>query len=335
MEVVFFHWASSCGYSITRSFAPLIKELKKSCAVKEYRVPYAGANPVNLLRNILFVRRHRTKTGINHVTGDIHYCILGLIGVKSVLTIHDDYAYKQARFGLIGRCYKWLFWVYLPIKWATAVLCVSDATRQAITGIYNSPKPQVLSNHTWPAVYHYYPKKPGEEFVVLHISTGANKNLETTLRALKGLPTKLVVVEQMQAHQIRLAEELQINYVNTGRISDRQMLSLYKQADIVAFPSSYEGFGMPIVEAQLIGRVVITTNKPPMSHVAGTGAYYLNNPQDSQEMRHAFLTLMSDAALRERLIKAGQENAKRFSVEQVGKRFVSLYAELLPPLRKE
>ena len=92
--------------SIKRSFEPLVRELKKHHDVREFFVPYIGANPINMLRNILYVKKHRTEIGVNHIAGDIHYCILGLIGTKNVLTIHDDYAMRKSTHGWLGKMQK-------------------------------------------------------------------------------------------------------------------------------------------------------------------------------------------------------------------------------------
>lgn len=331
MDIVYFYWSEKCGKSINRSFDNLVNALKadKDLNIKEYAVPYSGSNPIHVLKNIIYVYKRRSKKGINHVTGDIHYCILGLLGCTSVLTIHDDYSYRQAKKGMWGKLYKYIFWIYLPIKFATAVLCITETTRNSISKLYKNRKIKVFTNHTWPAEYKYYPKifnavKP----IILQISTGKNKNLETTIRALEGLNAKLIVVERMTDSQIKLAQSLQIEYVNTGRISDKEILELYINADIVAFPSSYEGFGMPIVESQLIGRSLITTDAPPMNWVAGSNCYFLKNPLDVREMRDLINRIVNNAEERNFYISEGLKNAKRFSVQNAVKNLLDIYKSI-------
>jgi hypothetical protein len=130
MKIVYFHRNKNNGTSIIKSFRPLINKICETENIEEYYVPYRGASPLDIIRNILFVYKHHTKNGINHITGDIHYCILGLIGCKSVLTIHDDYAMLTANKGILDKIYKWLFWFYLPIKLANEVICISKNTKQ-------------------------------------------------------------------------------------------------------------------------------------------------------------------------------------------------------------
>lgn len=331
MEITFFYWSKKCGKSINRSFDNLVNYLRQdsNLSIKEYYVPCEGSNPINLLKNIIFVHKHRSRKGVNHITGDIHYCILGLLKSKSVLTIHDDYCYRQAKKGLIGKIYKYIFWIYLPIKLSNITLCITQSTKDNIYKLYSSKKLRVFTNHTWPKEYRYYPKEFNHEKpIILHISTGHNKNLETTIQALNGIKAKLIVVEKMTETQIKLAQSLNIDFYNTGRISDEEILNLYKQADIISFPSSYEGFGMPIIEGQLIGRCVITTNLPPMNWVAGDGCFFINNPHDPCELKQVIQKIITNKEEREACISRGLINAKRFSTEKTANKLLNIYKSL-------
>lgn len=332
MEITYFYWSKKCGKSINRSFENLVHYLKtnEKYKINELCVPYDGSNPLNLLKNIFYVYKHRSKNGINHITGDIHYCILGLFGCKSVLTIHDDYCYRQAKKGWIGKFYKYLFWIYLPIKFSSTTLCITKSTEENIYKLYKSKKLKVFTNHTWPESYKFYPKEFNKiKPIILHISTGKNKNLETTIKSLEGINSKLIVVEKMTNAQIALAKSLKIDFYNTGRISDNEILNLYKQADIICFPSSYEGFGMPIIEGQLIGRSVITTNKAPMNWVGGDGCFYINNPHDYIELKQTIINIINNSIEREKVIAKGLQNAKRFSTEKTANKLVQIYNSIL------
>ncbi len=103
----------------------------------------------------------------------------------------------------------------------------------------------------------------------------------------------------------------------------------YEQADIIAFPSIYEGMGIPIMEGQACGKIVITTNAMPMSWVAGDGAVLLNNPLDVNEYRKALERVINDDEYRNSVISKGIKNAKRFTCEEGVKRYEQLYMKLL------
>lgn len=76
MKIVFFTRSKDSAISIGKAFAVLIDEISKSQQVKSYYVPYASYSLYKMWRNILYVYRNRTKTGINHITGEIHFACL-------------------------------------------------------------------------------------------------------------------------------------------------------------------------------------------------------------------------------------------------------------------
>lgn len=327
MEVVFFHkMRYSGGMSIENSFRPFIAALKQSYNVKEYNVPYRTTWPWNLFRNIRFIRKHSTKTGINHISGDIHYGILGLFGKKSVLTIHDDYFMRTSNRGFLERAYRWLFWIYLPINNADAVICISPTTKACIQRYYNSSKLQVITHHCFPPMFDGVIRPFNVDCPrILNVGTTPNKNLETTLTVLKGVHCKLIVLKPMSDEQKKLADELGIDYSNPVDIPFEEVIKEYNKCDIVVSPSLYEGLGMPIAEAQSAGKPVITTNKEPMSWVAGGAAVLLDDPLDINEYRSKLVNLIHNEELRRSLIKKGFENIKRFSLEEVMRQYLKIY----------
>lgn len=328
MDITFFHWAHGSDSSIKRSFKPLISELKKNNNVSEYSVPYLGANPLNVIKNIWFVYKHRNKKGINHVTGDIHYCILGLIGVRTVLTIHDDYAYSQAKRGILDKLYKYLFWLYFPIKIADRVTCISPETKYQIDRLVKNKKTQLLPQHSLDDKYKAYPRSKNEKPILLQIGTAPQKNLARTMHAIQGLNVQLHVIRPMTDKQIALAESLNIDYINLYDLSDDEIIEEYIKADIVLFPSLKEGFGMPVIEAQSMGRPVITSNIQPMTWVAGDDYPLLINPLSEDELRICITNLLNDRRLYERAVGIGKTNVCRFSTRSVAGNFQKLYNDL-------
>lgn len=96
----------------------------------------------------------------------------------------------------------------------------------------------------------------------------------------------------MDESQIQLANRLNIKFENVYDLSPEEVKETYRRSDIVCFPSSYEGFGVITIEAQAIGRPVITTNKEPMKSVAGDAALYINNPKDPAQLHDAIIKLI-------------------------------------------
>ena len=97
-----------------------------------------------------------------------------------------------------------------------------------------------------------------------------------------------------------------------GYIADADLPSLMAGALFFTFPSLYEGFGLPVLEAQLLGVPVIVAQNSSLPEVAGDAALYVN-PTDIEAIAQAMLRLSQDEPLRQQLIAAGQRNVQRFS----------------------
>ena len=101
----------------------------------------------------------------------------------------------------------------------------------------------------------------------------------------------------------------------TGYVSDEEKWELMKKADVFLFPTFYEGFGLPILEAQNFGTPVVSSNISSMPEVSGDGAV-LVNPKDTSEIAEAVYRLISDESYKNDIIEKGLENVKRFSWEK-------------------
>src|SRR5205807_2217701 len=101
----------------------------------------------------------------------------------------------------------------------------------------------------------------------------------------------------------------------TGFVTDAELLELYNACDCFVFPSFYEGFGLPILEAMACGRAVACSNTSAMPEVAD-GAAILFNPRSTPEMTGAMADLLRDAELRSRMERLGQQRAAHFSWQQ-------------------
>ncbi|GHT99693.1 hypothetical protein FACS1894142_7570 [Spirochaetia bacterium] len=161
--------------------------------------------------------------------------------------------------------------------------------------------------------------------VILHIGTNWNKNLAGVIIALRDISCTLRIIGKIEQKDIALLQENGINWSQAENLSDQEILEEYINCDMVSFPSIYEGFGMPIIEGQAVGRVVLTSKIDPMPEIGGADSAYYVNPADVNEIRNGFLCLINDAALRERLVENGFENSKRFSLDIILQEYMDIY----------
>jgi glycosyltransferase involved in cell wall biosynthesis len=163
--------------------------------------------------------------------------------------------------------------------------------------------------------------------VILFVGTTPNKNLTRVVAALKGIKCKLDIIGKVPDEHIELLEYNAIDYTTSFSISTAELSDKYAKADILLFPSTFEGFGLPIIEAQKAGRVVITSNLSPMKDVAGDGAL-LVDPYDIGSIRSAVLEVINNPSFRKQLIEKGISNVKRYSAEQAAKGYSTLYENM-------
>jgi glycosyltransferase involved in cell wall biosynthesis len=112
-----------------------------------------------------------------------------------------------------------------------------------------------------------------------------------------------------------------------GRLTDGELVAAYRRCDMVVFASLYEGFGLPILEAQAMGRPVITSNFGAMREAAGDGAL-LVDPHSVDEIRAAIMRIKNEPGLREELVCKGRENAEKFRADAIALKYAQIYRAL-------
>jgi glycosyltransferase involved in cell wall biosynthesis len=112
-----------------------------------------------------------------------------------------------------------------------------------------------------------------------------------------------------------------------GRVSDLELVTLYSIADLFAFPSFFEGFGMPPLEAMACGTPVITSNVSSLPEFASDAAL-LVNPENTDEIAQAIMRLLEDEQLRRELQEKGYERAKQYTWERSAKKMLHVYQQI-------
>jgi len=213
-----------------------------------------------------------------------------------------------------------------PVRRCRFVTAISDHTRKRLVGLF----PFVMQKVTVipdcvPVGFRAFPKRFNASCPrIVQVGTAPHKNLERVAQALKGERCVLHVVGRLSPRQRQFLDDLGIRYENGVDLSDEELLRGYEEADLVVFVSLAEGFGLPILEAQAIGRPVVTSDLSPMRDVAG-GAACLVDPRNVDSIRAGIRRVIIDADYREALIAKGYENVKRYAPQVIAEQYAELY----------
>ncbi len=124
-------------------------------------------------------------------------------------------------------------------------------------------------------------------------------------------------------------KHLKERVIFTGYITEEDLITLYNKAALFVFPSLYEGFGIPLIEAMACGLPIVASKIPSTSEVAEDAVYYYGDPLDENALKEAIEIVMVDDRIKADLIAKGLERAKAFTWEEVAKRHLKFYKELL------
>lgn len=133
-----------------------------------------------------------------------------------------------------------------------------------------------------------------------------------------------MIVGNLSDEQLEMLKKNNIDYNNESNVSNEQLLQRYIECDILAFISTFEGFGMPIVEANAVGRVVITSNVTSMPEVANDAAC-LVDPFNIDSINTGLRKIINDEDYRNTLIQNGRRNYLRFNADKIANMYYNIY----------
>jgi len=265
---------------------------------------------------------------------------------KYVNTIHDlSWFYYPESFTFFNRLF---FKLFLPrsIKNSDIVIADSRSTKKDIIKFFHAEPAKIkvvylgidedfsksAENGVNEGILRKY--KIPKEYILSIGSLLPRKNVVNMIKAFnglkkKGLKEKLVIIgrEAWLYEQIfSVIKDLGIEeeVIFTGYVGDKDLPYLYSMAKLLLFPSLYEGFGLPILEAMACGCPVITSNVSSMPEVAGD-ATVLIDPKSVKEITAAMDSIINDRKLRSKLIKRGYEQAKKFSWKKTAEETLDIY----------
>jgi len=283
-----------------------------------------------------------------------HYVLPPLVSCRSVVTIHDciHLMFPQYLPNRLAHTYARAS-ISLAARRATRVLTVSESSKRDILRFVDAPADKI------DVIYNAYDERfgvePGEdevarvreryqlhdEFVLYAGNVKPHKNLERLIEAFdlvrrRGLDhVKLVLIGdeiskyaalRRAVHQYRLHKYVRF----LGYMPEETLAVMYRLAGVFVFPSLYEGFGLPPLEAMASGTPVVTSNVSSLPEVAGDAAV-LVDPYDPQAIADGIHRVLTDEGLRRDLRRKGLARAHQFSWEQSARRVREIYGEVSVP----
>jgi glycosyltransferase involved in cell wall biosynthesis len=323
---------------------------KGDAAFEKVEMPFTSRGIFSIIFNLLYLSRF--KKGLFHITGDVHYAILALPKDRTILTIHD-LVFLHTYSGLRRALLKWIF-LDLPVKKAKYITTISDKSKQEILDYTNCDPEKILvipnpvdpifatstslnlsqpSSTSQPLAGKLNSSNSSNSSTsstpstLLFLGTKPNKNLEITIAALFGLDLHLRIIGELTRKQEEMLAKFKINFSVVFSISPEQLVDEYRNATIILFPSTYEGFGLPVIEGFQAERPVITSDISPMKEVAGDAAL-LVDPYSVASIREGVINLLSNHQRQMELVEAGKEKVVNYQPAFIAGLYQNLWRKI-------
>ncbi len=267
-----------------------------------------------------------------------------LTSAKKITTVHDLVVFKYPETShptIINTQKKRLFWVK---KECDKVIVDSNSTRQDLIDILDYPKYKIevvypgIANEYFDkgistdirSKYHLF-----HDYILIVGTQEPRKNLRLAYAAFdKFLSHPLISNIRKEIDLVIVgkfgwgeAPKAHRNIRIIGYVNEKDLLSFYKNAMVFVYPSLYEGFGLPVLEAMSCGCPVITSDCGSLKEIA-QGCALLINPKSEQELANSLVKIYIDSQLREKLIKKGLVNAQKFTWKRTAERILQIYESL-------
>lgn len=311
------------NFSIESYFKTIRALAPDDIKIKLCEAPVYSNGLLDRIKIIFHAIQHQSE--INHITGDIHFVTPFLRKGKRILTIHDCGQLHRSK-GIKKAILKF-FWFTWPCRSADIITVNSEFTKRDLLNFVSVPPDKIKVIYIFvPDVFKRFDKpfnaiKPR----ILQIGTAPNKNLVNTIPALEDIDCTFVIVGNPTDAIRELLYKHKVEHEIIDRaLTENELYEEYKKCDIISFISDFEGFGMPIVEGQIVGRPVITSYNASMPEVAADGACKVDG-YNPIEIKNGFKRIIDHADQRNALIEIGYKNSKRFSAEMVTEKYFTLY----------
>jgi glycosyltransferase involved in cell wall biosynthesis len=227
------------------------------------------------------------------------------------------------------------------VRAAQGVICVSENTKRDLVHLFgvDDSKVRVIYEASELSISMVPSDAPPAEypyFLFVGSHQWPYKNFTRLLRSFATVcqrhsEVKLCIAgPSLLPEQRKLIDSLKMTHriVETGRVSDTQLATLYHRSVALVYASLYEGFGIPPLEAMACGTAVIASNSSSIPEVVGDAALLID-PQSEEDIAAAMIKLLDDPVRREQLVRLGREREKLFSWEKMAAEIYELYCAVL------
>lgn len=293
---------------------------------------------------------HSRRYGLGLVHDPTGSAPLLLTPTKRVVTIHDVAPYVLKDTSTVLDRFIYHLWLPLALPKSDNILTVSNQTKGDLARHFNIPMEKITVIHL-AASEHFRPLVEDKIKLALdHVGlsrpyvlyVGSIEPRKNPIRLLEAYAQlrqwstewDLVLVgtrNLWKSSPVRkTTEKLNLKpYVHfTGKVPELDLPGIYNGADLFIYPSLYEGFGLPVLEAMACGTPVITSNTSSLPEVAGEAALFVD-PYDVEEITAAMRLVLEDSALARDLRERGLDHAKKFSWQKTARQTISVYEKLL------
>lgn len=317
---------NGANFSVEQIFYRLAEQLKDDFEVKTKVMPYVSSGIIKRFGNILYAKFNQEK--LNHITGDINFVAIFLKKNKTISTILD-LGILQRTSGIKRKVLLnvWFKWPVYRSKWVTVI---SESTKADLLKNVKCSPDKIKVIYVPISNEFKHVNKTFNQLcpTILQIGAAPNKNLIGLIKAVKDIDCQLLIIGKISSSNLKLLEDYKIKYQNKVGIPFNEVIEAYEKSDLLFFASTFEGFGMPILEAQAVGRPVITSNLLSMPEVGGDACLYVN-PYEINEIKKAIQEIINKPELRDELVRKGSENVKRFDADYIAKQYKAIYKEVL------
>jgi len=228
------------------------------------------------------------------------------------------------------------------LKWvekeADAVIAISEATKKEIIELTEIPEDKItviyeglptdVGNFQFSKVKEKYNIK--DKFILAMGSQAPRKNLKRLIKSYELLVTnyELKNIDLIITGRYESKDKLPKGVITTGFLDRNELLSLMQKAEVFVYPSLYEGFGLPILEAFSLETPVVTSNCSSMAEVADNAAV-LVEPESVESISKGIANVLQNRQLRADLVKKGRKRLKDFSWQKTAKQTLDVYDRVL------